>query len=77
MNQCLCICMRYGLRLVVLFQRHTSTKSSVGGAIPRVTVKEEKTILEETSQIKTSLPVCSHNEWDPLEVMVGERREGY
>ena len=63
---------------MVLFQRHASTKRSVGDAIPRVTVKEEKTILEETSQTKTSsLPVCSHNEWDPLEVMVGERREEY
>ena len=62
---------------MILFQRLASTKSSVGDAIPRVTVKEQKTTLEGTSQIETSSPVCSHNEWDPLEVMVGERREGY
>ena len=61
---------------MVLFQRLASTKSSVGDAIPRVTVKEEKTILEETSQIETSSPVCSHNEWDPLVVIVWERRRG-
>ena len=39
-------------------------------------MKEEKTILEETSQIETSSPVYSHNEWDPLEVIVWERRRG-
>ena len=53
----------------VLFQRQVSTKGSVGGAIPRVTLQGEK-----TSQIKTSSPVCSYNEWDPLEVM--KRRIG-
>ena len=58
--------------LVVLLQCLASTKRGVGDAIPRVTVKEEKTILEETSQIVTSSPVCSHNEWDPLEVIVGD-----
>lgn len=53
----------------VLFQRQVSTKGSVGGAIPRVTLQGEK-----TSQINTSSPVCSYNEWDPLEVM--KRRIG-
>ena len=33
-----------------------------------MTVREEEAILKEDTQIETSTPVCSHNEWDPLEV---------
>ena len=49
----------------VYFQRHTSS---------RVTVRKEEAILKEDTQIETPSPVCSHNEWDPLEVR--ERRRG-
>ena len=60
--------------LVDFFQRHTSTISSVATATPRVTVREEEAILKEDTQTETSSPVCSHNEWDPLEV--NEEKKG-
>ena len=59
--------------LINFFQHHTSTISSVTTATPRVTVREEEAILKEDTQTETSSPVCSHNEWDPLEVKVKEK----
>ena len=41
-----------------------------------MTVREEETILKEDTQIETSTPVCSHNEWDPLEVKEREKKGG-
>lgn len=41
-----------------------------------MTVREEETILKEDTQIETSTPVCSHNEWDPLEVKERGKKEG-
>ena len=31
-------------------------------------MREEEATLKEDTQTQTSSPVCSHNEWDPLEV---------
>ena len=44
-------------------------------ATPRVTVREEEATLNKDTQTETSSPVCSHNEWDPLEVKKERRDE--
>ena len=52
----------------VYFQRHTSS---------RVAVREEEAILKKDIQTETCSPVCSHNEWDPLEVKGEEEGRVY
>ena len=37
-------------------------------------MREEEAILKEDTQTETSSPVCSHNEWDPLEVNEEEKK---
>lgn len=52
-------------------KRPTSTAIA---ADQRVIVREEDVLLD--TQSSTSYPVCSHNEWDHLEVKGGKEKEG-
>ena len=71
-----CTCTHEIMILLGLFSAsHIHRQQCCYTATPRVTVREEEATLNKDTQTETSSPVCSHNEWDPLEVKKERRDE--